>query len=344
MWVTRTGKIYILNTWSTKNSWLQWDSAASKSALHPAVWRAWRGDKPTNPERILLPRKKFRSLESPANVGGCGDPPRWQLLRLCQLRFQLFLGSSKRENPGHRQSKLHHQVRSNDFFHIPRFPSFAHEVAHGLGLAHDQLATPNRNAINNYSKGYLDVKLGHFSRNLVWCLFSRGGFHTIMAYSRHGEKRINYYSSPWKQHFSPRVGIDPYCDFCKALPPPRPRVFIPSGHLWTTTLDIWEKFALPPQQLETSRLFAQQWWDRPVELDPWRSFINEGREIGERSRGYRSLSTLHQSSGGGWFLVCCRWRIAFIRSLVKDPEKKVKALVKETNQIFKERWVKLYQI
>ena len=81
-----------------------------------------------------------------------------------------------------------------------------------------------------------------------------------------------------------------------------------------------------------------------MELEPWRSFINEGREIGERSRGYRSLSTLHQSSGGGWFLFCCRWRIAFIRSLVKDPEKKVKALVKETNQIFKERWIKLYQI
>ena len=38
-------------------------------------------------------------------------------------------------------------------------------------------------------------------------MFCRGGFHTIMAYSRSGEKRINFYSTPLKKHFSPKVSF-----------------------------------------------------------------------------------------------------------------------------------------
>ena len=120
-WVTRTGKIHLMSLLQKNNfESLQWDSIGAETKLHQIVRCAWWGDKPTNPSRVLLPWQKWGSLESAEDVCGRGNPPCRQLLWLCQLRIQLFLGSPKREDSGHCESKLYHQVsfNGNFFLHI----------------------------------------------------------------------------------------------------------------------------------------------------------------------------------------------------------------------------------
>ena len=116
-WVTRTGEIHQINLLKKNTSEsLQWDSVAAESALHSVVGCAWWWDEPTNPERVLFSWQKWGSLESAEDVCRRCHPPCRQLLRLCQLRIQLFLGSPKREDPGHCESKLYHQVSLNGIF------------------------------------------------------------------------------------------------------------------------------------------------------------------------------------------------------------------------------------
>ena len=60
--------------------------------------------------------------------------------------------------------------------------SFGHELAHGFGLAHDRRGKADTSVRPH------DFAYGH--------IIKAGALRSIMAYSRGGEKRINYYSSP----------------------------------------------------------------------------------------------------------------------------------------------------